>query len=109
MFDYGFEIPRKVEEGLLQIIRSHNPKLAALTNEDLVRRISRPEILGAWGEAINRPTLTKIGNLINKELLKEYDSSVMRKGFMVPLEERNGKLNVAIADPNNNIGIDYAR
>lgn len=108
-FDVGFPIDGRSQTELAEILSRRFPTFVGNLTDEIARRASRAQVLGALAEQNNMTPLPEITRLVDPELFKQFERAVMNRGNMVPLAYKDNRLVIAIADPFNRTGIDYCR
>lgn len=106
MFDYGIRIDASFESRIIQARRTLNPILADKTDDEVTRATSRVEFYAALCYLRKIPFLEAPARLVDPELLKEFQSEPLLRGFALPIAIFENRLTVALADPFNHV-IDY--
>lgn len=104
----GFDIPQGVLGEIVSVLRARRSDLAEKGPEDILKGTPRNEILASLAQIHDLPFFPGIAGLGDKELLKSFDSQVMRRGRMIPISLTDQRLTIAICDPYNPFGRDYA-
>lgn len=106
-FDCGFPVDVRIHNELCSMLTSRFPQFGDMMTEEVSRRSSRAQFLGAMAEMRGMTPLPDISKAVNPEFLRTFDSAVMSSGLMIPLDYKDNRLSIAIADPFNTTGVDY--
>jgi type II secretory ATPase GspE/PulE/Tfp pilus assembly ATPase PilB-like protein len=105
--DVGFEIPGAAMREVVTRLKNRSEARRELSNDEIIRTSSRNLILAALAEINDLPFWASIREYVDKDFLHEFDVSIMRRGFMVPLRRSATRITVAVANPYNTVGLDY--
>lgn len=106
-FDCGFPVDLRIHNELCSMLVKRFPNFGDMMPEEVSRRSSRAQFLGAMADFRGMIPLPDISKAVDQELLREFDGAVMSSGLMVPLSYKDNRLSIAVADPFNTVGIDY--
>ena len=106
-FGLGFPLPPGAEADLVAVLRAHHASRVGMSPADIARESSRGEAHLALAESVHLPFWPTITEEIQPELLERFEGSMLRRGMVVPICEKDGQITVAVANPFNTLGIDH--
>lgn len=106
----GYDLAPAILADTADELRSRHPEMVGRSNEDLLRSVSRSEVLGAIAYRQGIPYMPGIATAVaDKSLVEQFDSSAVKRGQMVPLALTAERLTVAVANPFNPAALDYCQ
>lgn len=107
--DYGFDIPKTSLPLILDALKRRGGSRETMTTDQLLHSLSRDELAAALAHIEKIPYLPGCVAMRDPELMGSLDVAMLRRGLLVPLQETEMRLTVAIANPYSLEGINYCR
>jgi type IV pilus assembly protein PilB len=105
--DIDINIPDGEVPRIIALLRQRNPALAHLSNEEIMQKAPREQVMASIAFLQGMPYISKIAHLVSDELLAQFDPGILRRGGMVPLTMNSKRLTIAVANPYESFAVDY--